>query len=555
MERQNYEKNHPYFIGIGVLGLTSLGGTKINSIIETKAGYSKASLPVTIDLNRTSQIDVRNYYSALNTLAASERTGTNLLKNLKPILSNGQKYYSYDISSGADIWKMYEITDRDWVKSPASEISGYDAATNTINNYKYRKTGVDPYIHALYVNRDVDNKMTAWSNHNQTEWGINREHIWPKSHGFDDDNNATSGARGDPMHLWAGDGYVNRIHSNNFYGYVDKTKSYDDLGDAKGFEYTKGNLSGKSKTVGGSYTVFEPQDCDKGDIARSVFYMVARYNNIAGDDSTIGVDNPNLTLSNTINMKNGTSTATNAYSLGILSDLLEWNKIDPVDEYEINRNDLLYKNFTNNRNPFIDFPSWADCIWGDVAWSKSASPTTDRINGSAIKVEVPSQLEIGKEYTLKAEGIDPGTEVTWEIEDDTIATISKKTSEPTSGAHLITRAKASIKLNAEDEVTLKILKAGEIKLTIKGKVDGVEETQKLTLNATENKPEEKSWFDILSKLDLKLIILIGAGALIVIVVVAVLFFKFASKKTKKKAKKVVKKGIKKAANGSKGKKK
>ena len=57
------------------------------------------------------------------------------------------------------------------------------------------------------------------------------------------------------------------------------------------------------------------------------------------------------------------------------------------------------------------------------------------------------------------------------------------------------------------------------------------------------------------ELDLKLVILIGAGALIVIAIVVVLFFKCSSKKTKKKGKKVVKKGIKKAVKGSKGKKK
>ena len=50
--------------------------------------------------------------------------------------------------------------------------------------------------------------------------------------------------------------------------------------------------------------------------------------------------------------------------MGLLSDLLAWNKKDPVDEYEVHRNNLLYKNYTNNRNPFIDFPNWADAIWG-----------------------------------------------------------------------------------------------------------------------------------------------------------------------------------------------
>ena len=184
------------------------------------------------------------------------------------------------------------------------------------------------------------------------------------------------------MHLWAGDSYVNSaLHSNYFYGYVDTTKEYTDGKDK--YAYDKGNLMGLSKTLGGTVKVFEPQNSDKGDIARAVFYMVARYNNLAGDDSTIENDNPNLELVNDLSawVESGyISTSTKTGKLGILSDLLEWNKLDPVDNYEIKRNDILYKNYTNNRNPFIDFPEWADMIWGKDAYSKSANPQTDEIH-------------------------------------------------------------------------------------------------------------------------------------------------------------------------------
>ena len=291
---------------------------------------------------------------------------------------------------------MYEITDRDWEKSPASEISGYDASTNTITGYKYGESysepGTNPYLHALYVNRGVTNEMRAWqynggseNNHGgNKEWYIDREHIWPKSHGFEDDESkvdkATSGARGDPMHLWAGDSYVNSdLHNNYYYGDVDRTRTFTNGEDT--YSYASGNLKGYSKTLGGDKYVFEPQDSDKGDIARAVFYMVARYNNIAGDD-TIENDNPNLELINDLNewKKEGyISTSTTTGKLGILQDLLEWNKDDKVDQYELHRNNLLYGNFTNNRNPFIDFPEWADMIWGADKNTKSANPSTDEI--------------------------------------------------------------------------------------------------------------------------------------------------------------------------------
>lgn len=345
-----------------------------NKTIAVEA-YDASSLPTTIDLNDYSDNDIRSYYSNLNELNESERRGTNLLKNLKPILKNNQKYYNYD--SGDNIWKMYEITDRDWKKSPKENIEGYNASTNTITGYTYKVD--NPYIHALYVNRTVENQTQA-NDHTQKYWGINREHIWPKGAGFN--GSGDGGARGDAMHLWAGNGRVNgSYHNDYYYGYVDRTKDHIDAKDYA--TYLSGNLRGTSKTLGGTVEVFEPQDSDKGDIARACFYMVARYNYLSGSDiDGIDANNPNLELVNELSsyVKAGyQSTTTKTGKLGLIQDLLEWNKLDPVDEYELHRNNLLCRNFTNNRNPFIDFPEWADLIWGSDKESKSASPATDDI--------------------------------------------------------------------------------------------------------------------------------------------------------------------------------
>ena len=371
-----------------------LGVSKNNQ--KEVSGYSTSELPTTIDLNDTSAANIRSYYSSLNSLTQNERKGTNLLKNLKNILKNGQKYYAYDGSS--EIWQIYEITDRDWAKSPASSTTygTYNSSTNKITNYTYGTSASNsknnPYIHALYINRSVTNETKAWGNHNQDEWGINREHVWPKSEGFEE--SGAGGARGDPMHLIAGNGYTNNIHSNYFYGYVDTSRTYTDCGNT--YSNQSGNLKGYSKTSGGTTYVFEPQDCDKGDIARAVFYMAARYNYFSGSDSD-GIDsnNPNLELTQNLSdfSSSYTSSTSRSGKMGILSDLLAWHHADPVDEYEIHRNNLLYTNYTNNRNPFIDFPEWADFIWGSVNYNGSsyqsysstptgyATPSTDTING------------------------------------------------------------------------------------------------------------------------------------------------------------------------------
>ena len=387
-------------VGFGILFSASLTAGILlgvsKNIQKEVQGYSTSSLPTTIDLNDTSAANIRSYYSSLNSLGENERKGTNLLKNLKNILKNGQKYYAYD--DGSEIWQIYEITDRDWELSPASSTTygTYDSSTNKITNYTYGTSGNNsrnnPYIHALYINRNVTNETKAWGNHNQNEWGINREHVWPKSEGFDEAG--VGGARGDPMHLISGNGYTNNIHSNYFYGYVDTSRTYTDCGNT--YSNQSGNLKGYSKTSGGSTYVFEPQDCDKGDIARAVFYMAARYNFFSGSDSDgIDTNNPNLELTQNLSDFSSafTSSTTRSGKLGILSDLLAWHHADPVDQYEIHRNNLLYTNYTNNRNPFIDFPEWADFIWGTAKYNGStyqsysstptgyATPSTDTING------------------------------------------------------------------------------------------------------------------------------------------------------------------------------
>ncbi|MDD3099645.1 MAG: endonuclease, partial [Bacilli bacterium] len=50
-------------------------------------------------------------------------------------------------------------------------------------------------------------------------------------------------------------------------------------------------------------------------------------------------------------------------TLGHLSTLLQWHELDPVDEFEMNRNNLIYDNYQHNRNPFIDHPEWAHSIF------------------------------------------------------------------------------------------------------------------------------------------------------------------------------------------------
>ncbi len=261
------------------LGLSLLSGfSLLNAAKEARADNvvapSYSSLPTTINLND----------STLN-------------------LKNGMKYYSYD-----NVWKIYEITDRDWELSPAGSDTyngtTYNAQTETYTTYKYgestSKPGNNPYVHTLYRDRtNEDARIKEWGAHTGTN-ATNREHVWCQSRGFKGrGNDAASGPAGtDVHHLISGDCKVNTVHHNDKpYGNVDKTKSYDDAGSV--YTWLSGNLAGKPiKTSPNDQVseVFEPRDEDKGDIARACFYMVARYNNLAGEVGVISDYEPNLAL-------------------------------------------------------------------------------------------------------------------------------------------------------------------------------------------------------------------------------------------------------------------
>ena len=88
---------------------------------------------------------------------------------------------------------------------------------------------------------------------------------------------------------------------------------------------------------------------------------------------------------------------------GDLATLLDWHRNDPPDDYEMNRNNVVYT-WQFNRNPFIDEPDLIEYIWGNMVgqtWSQPLSvenfstseiqvypnPTSGRIYFNGIKNE------------------------------------------------------------------------------------------------------------------------------------------------------------------------
>ena len=151
----------------------------------------------------------------------------------------------------------------------------------------------------------------------------NREHVWPQSLGWF----STSGAGADLHHLRPEDPSLNTTRGNKPFGEVTN-------GTRAKVSSTNGNVLTNCYYSGG---YFEPDDSAKGDVARILFYLLVRY------------------------------TEADSYNISAVAQsmdmLLRWNDLDPVDDWEMQRNDVG-ENYQGNRNPFIDYPNLAREIWG-----------------------------------------------------------------------------------------------------------------------------------------------------------------------------------------------
>jgi endonuclease I len=167
----------------------------------------------------------------------------------------------------------------------------------------------------------------------------NREHVWPQSMLGASAENGTANIASDLQNLKPANPSINSTRSN--YPFVDGT--------------------GANRLIGSGYY---PGAADRGDIARILLYMHVRWN---------------LTIA--------TST------VGDLDLLLRWHKLDPVDSFELNRNELIYQE-QNNRNPFIDHPEFVERIWGPIVIRHEQTSTKLSVDFESIMTEIINIPEI-----------------------------------------------------------------------------------------------------------------------------------------------------------------
>ena len=172
----------------------------------------------------------------------------------------------------------------------------------------------------------------------------NREHMWPDSLG----GNAMEG---DLHSMRPTDPKANSTRSNNKYG---------NAGSGARECYTFDN-SYHSATLAGHYSsgVFEPLDNAKGDCARVILYdyVVAT-----------SMSSPTVTITD-------------------IQTLLDWCALDPVDTYEMQRNDIV-QTIEGCRNPFVDYPELAWRIFS--SYTMPANMQTPSCNTVSYTVNATS---------------------------------------------------------------------------------------------------------------------------------------------------------------------
>ena len=252
--------------------------------------------------------------------------------------------------------------------------------------------GTNGNVMEFYTQDDI---ASTWGGGKIGTW--NREHVWCQS--LSGGLWGQNGGGSDLHHIRPAESGLNSTRGNNKFGFVEGGKD--------AINKDSGNVGGH---VGGS--VFEPLDNVKGDVARIVMYVYTHYNQY----SNVG---------GTTNGSGSASFGTLRFTMVVsayneeaaIRMLLEWNKMDPVDEIERIRNEEVYK-IQGNRNPFIDDETYAERIWSDSAVEvdlKGITVTPDEL-------EIP--LGQSKKLTATANPQGADGRVTWSSSDNDVATVS-----------------------------------------------------------------------------------------------------------------------------------
>ena len=196
---------------------------------------------------------------------------------------------------------------------------------------------------------------------------------------------------------WAAYKDLNNLHPAD--GSINLSKSNNPLGVVTGTPTKDNGLSKVGPAVYDGYSgaVFEPGDQYKGDFARTYFYMATAYEHYANTWVTSRPENM---------MQNNTYPVFKQWAIDLL---LAWNRLDPVSDQELARDEEVYA-IQGNRNPFIDEPVLAEYIWGNkvgTIWNiptslqyPNSTPYDVKFNSVYNYFTVNSEKDVSIVYTI-----------------------------------------------------------------------------------------------------------------------------------------------------------
>ncbi len=190
---------------------------------------------------------------------------------------------------------------------------------------------------------DTSHATTLYTSYRMTSadwspsWACNREHVWPQSLG----GNNTNGGGADLHHIRPAEAGVNSSRGNKLYG------------ESKGF--------------------YEPLDNVKGDVARIILYVYVRW------DADWGATDVTKVFES-------------------VDILLDWCELDPVDTWEMGRNEVV-QSIQGNRNVFIDYPELAWHLFGREVPEGMVTPSCSALNGEIPTFSPETETDPPEEET------------------------------------------------------------------------------------------------------------------------------------------------------------
>ena len=270
----------------------------------------------------------------------------------------------------------------------------------------------------------------------------NREHVWPKSRASFLKNEGGC----DLHHLRPTNSTINSTRSNYTMGNVREiypnsyqTKSYN----SETVLYYVSNHAENNINLG----LVEINDNIKGDVARIFLYVYVRW-----EEPNLFENDPTPVVGSNDNENNGYKVIKD------LETLLQWCEMDPVDTWEMSRNDLS-QDVQGNRNVFIDYPELAWLLFSEEMPEDMETPSGEAKNANpAYTINAVAQPAAAGTVTIDRRTVTATPKTGYEIEgytlepadaatvtrDGNVFTLSKLTANCTLTIHFKARKEATI---------------------------------------------------------------------------------------------------------------